>query len=430
MKAVGASLALVCAFTLVLCTPAIAKEPLWSQTVSGEYITDVAISGDGSRVVVGTTMGGISLYDREGTLCWTKRYKGTMQVGISPDASLVIAGESESREKDKGTLRAYDRDGVLLWMAHTGWICGCGVSGDLGRIGVGNRLGQLVVYDREGSEMIWEDNLLKRYDAISAAGMSADGRFMAYSLLEKTPAVYLLNIDTRGTRTIRSAFREHGSPVHTLVLSGNGSVVLAAAGEGSTDAVYCFSNRGVLQWKKNVPHILDMEVSSDGRASIIGSEDGCIRVFDPSGNLSWTRCMEGAVQSLARSPDGDLLAAGSGGGRVLLMYGNGTPVWEYHVERFPSAGIDTVAISSRGDAIVAVVNRKEVLFFSTPWDQAAVPPPPPDNPVEPFSEPDKTPPTLTPSISFTRGQVQSGYWDYGNALRMALGRGNERVARE
>jgi len=381
MRPAGA--VLVLALLIASCIPAMGMEPLWTHGVKGEHITGLAVSEDASRLVLGTSMGGVSLFDSQGTLCWSQRHKGTMKVEISPDAFLVVAGESESREKDKGALRAYDHDGTLLWMKHTGWICGYGVSEDLGRVGVGNRLGQVAVYDREGFEEAWEDNLLKRYYAVSAMGMSSDGTYLAYSLVETTPAIYLLNVDTWARRTIKSVFREHGSEVHTLRLSGNGTYVLAASGEGSTDTVYLFTNRGVMQWKETVPHIIDMEISADGTLCVIGSDDGYIRAFDPAGNLIWSRCMDGAAQSLSLTPQGDLVVAGSGRGEIFVLSGNGTPVWESRVTRFPAASVDLVEVSCEGNALVAVVNGNEVLFFSTEPEPVTPLPLPADPAVEP-----------------------------------------------
>ena len=417
MRPAGA--ALVVALLLSSCIPAAGMEPLWSRNVSGEHITDLAISEDGSRVVFGTSMGGMYLYDGEGTLCWSARHKGTMRVEISPDGSLVVAGESESREKDKGVLRAYYHDGSLRWMEHTGWICGFSASGELSRIGVGNRLGQVAVYDREGFEEAREDNLLKRYYAVSAMAMSSDGKYLAYSLLEKTPTIYLLNVDTWARRTMTSVFREHGSAVHTLRLSGNGTYLLAASGEGSTDTVYLFTNRGVMRWKKPVPRVLDMEISSDGALGVIGSEDGCIRAYNPAGDLIWSRCMDGAVQSLTLTPQGDVVAAGSRDGEVLVLSGNGTPMTEHRVARFPAASIDVVELSSQGDVLVAAVNGHEVIFFSTAPEPVAPPSPPAGQPVAPPPEQEETAcesPVLPP-IRWDAPFGDSGYREWGSAIR-------------
>ncbi len=410
---------LVLALLLSSSIPAAGMEPLWSRNVSGEYITDLAVSEDGSGVVLGTSAGGVYFHAGDGTLCWSARHKGTMRVEIAPDAPLVIAGESESREKDKGALRAYDLDGTLRWMAHTGWICGFSASGDLARIGVGNRLGQVTVYDREGFEDAWEDNLLKRYYAVSALAMSSDGKYLAYSLLENTPAIYLLHVDTWARRTIKSVFREHGSAVHTLRLSGNGTYLLAASGEGSTDTVYLFTNRGVMRWRQIVPHINDMEISADGKLCVIGSEDGCLRAYDPAGDLIWSRSMDGGVLSLSLTPQGDLVAAGSRGGEILVLFGNGTPMAEHRVERFPAASIDTVELSSQGDVLVAAVNGHEVISFSTAPQPGANPPTPPVLPVKLPPEQDETAcesPAL-PSFRWDAPFGDSGYREWGSAIR-------------
>jgi len=103
-------LAVVLILLVIFCSPASGKEPLWTRNVSDEYITDIAISEDGSRVVVGTSMGGVYLYDNQGSLLWSQRHEGIMMVGIASDASLVVTGESESREKDKGHLRVILRE--------------------------------------------------------------------------------------------------------------------------------------------------------------------------------------------------------------------------------------------------------------------------------------------------------------------------------
>jgi len=249
-------------------------------------------------------------------------------------------------------------------MRNTGWISGFGASEDLGRIAVGNRLGQVVVYDREGNEEVRQENLLKRSSPVTAMGMSADGTYMAYSLLEKTPAIYLINVDTWGRRTISSVFREYGSAVHTLRFTGNGTYLLAASGEGSADKAYLFTNRGVIRWNETVPHIFDMEVSSDGALCVIGSGDGCIRAYDNVGNLSWTRCMGGAVQTLSITPQGNLVVAGSEDGEIYLMDSEGDLVWMHAPQRFPCATIQAVQVSSLGNAVVTVVNRNEILYFT------------------------------------------------------------------
>ncbi len=410
----------VCAILLllILCMQVHAKEPLWISNVSGEYITGVAVSEDGSRVMAGTSLGSIYLYDLNGTLLWSQRMKGMMQVALAPDASLFVTAESESRENDKGAVRAYDPDGNPLWIVHTGWICGLGVSDDLGRVATGNRHGDLAVYDYEGFEELFFYDIMKPYP-LTGVAMSADGSYVAYSMLEITPAIYVVNVDTWGKRTINAPFQKYGSAVHTLRFSGNGTYLLAANGEGSTDTVYLFTNRGVLRWKEVLPDVLDMGITADGAMCVLGSGDGSIRAFDLSGNHIWTTCMDGAVQSLSMTPQGDLVAAGSAGGGILLMDGNGSAIWNYAPERFPATRINAVHLSTQGNVLVAVVNDHEILFFSTDPDPPVIQPE-----TSPLPEPESVPeiPTHMPfSIPalFTGDVHDTACWrdEPGKALR-------------
>ncbi|MCQ8894420.1 MAG: WD40 repeat domain-containing protein [Methanolinea sp.] len=340
----------------------LAVEPLWTATFPGEKISGLAVSEDGSSIVAGTTTGGIYLFNQTGDLIWKKHFKGIMTVTLDPAGAMVIAGESESRESNKGALRGFSLDGTPLWVSHPGWICRMASAEDFSLFAVGNRQGEVSLYDRDGL-LVWQKSDIFKTYSISSLALSPGGDSLAYALHEKTPAVYLIDLDSLGSRTLKVRSEGSGSPYHSLRYSGDGNKILCITGEGSWDTLALFSLKGTLLWKKGVPKILDSDISTTGDKILVGSADGTIRCFDKNGNITFSRDMNGPVRSLAMTPLGDTIVAGSENGEIIALDREDKTLWQYFPRRFPRVVIDMIEVSKSGMLVVAVINGQEMCVF-------------------------------------------------------------------
>ncbi|MDI9633577.1 MAG: WD40 repeat domain-containing protein [Methanolinea sp.] len=357
----AAALCLACLF---LSLPAAAATgPGWTFSPPRGKISGFAVSGDGAYTAVGTTMGRLVLLDGSGAVLWEKQFAGPLAVALDGAGTMVVAAESESREKMKGTLRGFTTGGAPLWVTHPGYICGFAAAADLSRTAVGTSQGEVVVYDREGCVAWREADLFKPWST-SCVALSPDGKFLAYALHEATPALYLVDLSSHRKKALKVHSATYGSPIRAARFSADGKTLLCVQGEGSTDTVALFSTGGTLLWKRSLPRVTAAEFADAGEAIVAGSADGTVRVLDKGGNVTLSRDVGSPVLSLAVTPDGAAILAGTErDGIVALSRGNET-LWQCVPDRFPWAAVTALAVAGNGTRVVAVVNGNEVIALS------------------------------------------------------------------
>jgi WD40 repeat protein len=159
---------------------------------------------------------------------------------------------------------------------------------------------------------------------------------------------------------------EHRHAVHCIALSPDGRWI-ASGGEGERVFVRTVA-RGDVLWKLPVPdNVRRLAVSSDGLlAAAAGAE---VILFD-LGRLRFALAeppapqplgaVSAEVTALAFSPDGALLAGGTGSGAIVLWSADGTKLAKHD---FGRGTISTVAFYADGTRLACATEDGDVIVF-------------------------------------------------------------------
>jgi len=356
----------------LICLPVSALIEVWNTTPPGGLIADLAISDDGSRVIVGT-MGGLAIvYDQNGTLLWETRVPGSVLVGCQGNGSAFILASREDMVMNKGGVRFYDHTGAERWYVNTGAVEVLDLPAKTNRLIIGNRIGETTVLNDRGEE-IAQFNESPGNSVIADLSITDDGKVFSYAVYEMYPRVRYVTIDTKK----KSSFKSPSSGgktgvgsdpvIRQVVISSDGKFIATAGGEGSQGILTLYANNGTILWSKKMDSIRDIEISRNGSFVFTGTTGGNISCYSQTANLSWVFPVGAEVTSLSMVPEKELLAVGDAQGDIYLFNATGslfgTLLWIGHISEFPSSEISQVKLARNGTALVAAVNGKSLYYF-------------------------------------------------------------------
>jgi outer membrane protein assembly factor BamB len=140
----------------------------WTRTAKDAC--GVAISDDGKSIVVGADNEFVFLYNASGEQVWKYKTGGEVWgVSMSGDASLVVAGSSD------GYVYALDKSGKLVWKYDTGisvWEVSVSQDGQY----VASSSEELVCFLSRNGNLIWQKTMASETEGI---GLSENGDFLA-----------------------------------------------------------------------------------------------------------------------------------------------------------------------------------------------------------------------------------------------------------
>lgn len=381
----------------LFCFPVSAFVAQWNTTPPGGVIADLALSDDGSWVVVGTTGGLGIVYDQNGTLFWQTRVPGRVLVGCRGNGSAFILASREDLMTNKGALRLYNQIGEEQWYVSTGAIEALDLPAKNDRIVIGNRIGETIVFDDRGEEIVRFDEKPKD-SIITDLSISDDGKVFSYAVYEKYPQVRYVTIDTRKKSSFKSPFQGPTGIVsipgiRQVEISSDGKFIATASGEGSQGILTLYARNGTALWSKKMDSIQDIAITRTGSFVFTGTTGGNISCYSQTGNLSWVYPVGAGVTSLSLAPDKALLAAGNAQGDIFLFNATGslfyTLLWTEHISEFPYSEISEVELAMNGTALVVAVNGKNLYYFKKESDTGI------ETDIVPQTSPPQTP-ALTP----------------------------------
>jgi WD40 repeat protein len=355
--------------------------PRWEEGIPG--ISGLALSEDGSLVMVGTNTGQALVFDRNGTMDWKTRVPGTAQVGILQNGSAYLVASQEDREKNKGALRLFDGDGEEQWFWNSGWVTSLDFCQGTDRIFTGDRAGNVVMLDGGGFDVRrWTD--LPKTCIISDMAVSADGKYLAYALEEANPQVKFVTVSSGSKKSFSKDFAYTGTygylePIRQIELSGDGAYLATAGGEGSHGVLNFYAKNGTRLWSKDLARINDLSLDGTGGCVFIAAGDGNISCYNRSGSLEWAYSSGAPAKSLSYARGTGLLAVGNDNGDLLVFNRSGGIVWEHTLDLFPTGAVSRVVISSDGGALAAVANDRVLEYFTIPVAPVNVAPTPTTN---------------------------------------------------
>ena len=360
-------LLVVILLSFLLSFPAYGMKPAWNITNNGEYISDIAITDDGSRLITGTMTGIATVYDQNGTIIWERQVPGSLVVGCEENGNAFIIGSQEDIYSNKGAVRSFDRNGSQQWMVNTGCVAALGLARENKCIVVGNRRGDLIVLDGLGNEVA-KFNDFPQTDVVSGISVSDNGKIFTYALYEMYPQVRYISINTQEKGYLRGLYNGSktgyggGEQITALALSSDGNYLITSNGEGSQGTL-CLYGNGRIIWSKDTGEISDIAILANGSAVYAGKTNGEILGYSRSGDLLFSLFSGSAITSLSLATDENLLAAGTANGNLYLLNDTGSLLWTSRIEEFPVAEISRVEISRNGASLVVLVNNKHLYYF-------------------------------------------------------------------
>lgn len=234
---------------------------------------------------------------------------------------------------------AQDAAGQLWQFTAGGRVQAAAVTADGSRIVIGARDNRARAFDRTG-ELSWE---FRATNSVLGVDISADGRWTAVASEDRH--VYLL--DAMG-----KALWQHKAEraMNNAAVADDGSLVAATSDDRS---FYVLDGRGRLLWREElgigVTGVAIYGGGDDARV-VIGSDDGYITIYSRNGDLLLQARLDYDVRSVAVTPNGGRIVAGTSDGLVTLLDGaTGRRLWSYKTDRT----VNSVAIAHDGQTILA-----------------------------------------------------------------------------
>lgn len=278
-----------------------AVEPKWTYDTY-DSLWEVAVSGDGSRVVAGDMSNYVYMLDGDGNLLWKYETGGTVfGVAISLDGRYSVAGSGD------GKLYFFDdASGDVLWYHDFGTeVLDAYISLDGNYVIAGLDNGTVYLFDRTGRKL-WS---YTTDDAVMSVALSRTGYYIG--IASSDGYIYLL------TRYGNLIWKKKllGTPESIAISPGGGYV---AAGDGDY-YVYLYTRGGDLVWKyETSDDVWGLSVSSDGKFTVAGADQ--IYVFDKTGSVVWSYNTGELVRGAGVSPNGQYIVAGDDNYKVYYFY--------------------------------------------------------------------------------------------------------------
>jgi WD40 repeat protein len=342
---------LILVFLIAVIPPASAAEPLWTYSSPGSEIGGVTVSSDGSAIAVAG--GKIWLFSKTGTLLAKEPFAD--QVVITPGGSSLVASYSSMLYQFKRITSPQGSESPLqkIWETELpAAVRSIDVSDD----------GRTIVVSAQGTGTYFYDSTGKRvggderYNALIRVS-STGGRIVGVS-----PG--LLCLYSRTGICSKSKEGVVGTEPDFLELTSSGNI--AVFNDDQTLRSVFLTNK-TLRWTgRATGDITSLAMTPSGSGILAGTENGNIDLFDEYGNLSWSYASNpgnkqaAGITCVALSKEGTVAAAGSMDGKIFALNSTGGELWSNQTRD----NIHHIAMSADGTIVVAT-GDETVYAFST-----------------------------------------------------------------
>jgi len=236
----------------------------WKKTLPYQSANSIAISGNGSYIVVGTSYQKVLLLDTSGNVLWTKDLttQSLYDVDISSDGRYIATGGYDN------TVYFYDNAGVQIWnFTAGGWVQGVSISSDGEYTAAGSWDEFLYLFNRDG-ELLWSMNTTSPVYAVAS---SPEGGFIAAG-------------NSHGNVSL---FDNFGNLLWNIYLRNVDAISVSAGGEYIAvanrydDKVTLLDRTGAVLWDWRVDdYANDVDITSDGQYVVAASDDKCVYLLE------------------------------------------------------------------------------------------------------------------------------------------------------
>jgi ABC-type sugar transport system permease subunit/outer membrane protein assembly factor BamB len=232
------------------------------------------------------------------------------------------------------------QDGGQLWRFDVGGrVQAVSLTADGELLALGARDNLVRVFDRAG-QPVWQ---FTATNSVLGLDLSSDGRWAAVASEDRN--VYLLD-ETGKPLWQHKAERA----MNNAAVADDGSLVAATSDDRS---FYVLDGKGNLIWRESLGidvRAVDIYGTGDNARVVIGSDDGYVTIYGRDGDPLLQTRLDYDVQSVAVTPNGARIAAGTSDGLISLIDGSsGKVLWEFRTAKT----VRSVAISADGSTILA-----------------------------------------------------------------------------
>jgi ABC-type sugar transport system permease subunit/outer membrane protein assembly factor BamB len=317
------------AILLILLLPgaALADGGIW--THEGDAIESVAVSGDGSLILIGSRDNNVYAYSAAGDLQWTFETAGpVVGLDISADKGRVAVA-SEDRN-----VYLLDRGGTELWRypGRRGFN-DVSIADDGSLVAAVSDHESVVALSGEG-QLLWENTLRMPAEAVATYGTGDWARVLVGNQAAET-LLY-----ARDGSTLLEAQLDYD--IHSIDATADGAYWVV----GSIDnRVYLLDGTsGEVRWSHATgDEVWSVAISADGQRIIAGSEDTNVYLLNLDGEVLAKVPRDDEVTAVGISDDGSVWIAGTRGGIAELFGGQDLSSYNPVVRTLKAIGL-TVAV--------------------------------------------------------------------------------------
>jgi WD40 repeat protein len=342
---------LILVFLLVIIPPVYAAEPLWTYSYPGSEIGGVSVSADGSAIAVAG--GKIWLFSKKGALLAKEPFGD--QVVITPDGSSLVSSYSSIlyQFKRKTSSEGSASPLQMIWETQLPTAVRSIDISDDGKTIVASAQGAgTYIYTSTGKRVGGDE----RYNALIRVSSKGE-RIVGVSQ-------GLLCLYSRTGICSKSEVGIVGAEPDFMELTSSGSIAVFNDDQRLRSV---FLANKTLRWTARATgDITSLAMTPSGSGILAGTEKGNVDLFDAYGNLSWSYASNpenkqaAGITCVALSKEGTVAAAGSYDGKIFTLNSKGEELWSNQTKDH----IHHIAMSADGTLIVAT-GEETVYAFST-----------------------------------------------------------------
>lgn len=333
--------------------------PLWSYPAS-DSLFYTTLSSDGSYIVTGSSGGYVRFFEKSSSEpLWS--YKTGASVGslaICPDGSYIAAGSNYY-------VHLFDKQGPSpFWSYQTinAHIESLAISSNGELIAAASSTydrGNTYLFNKSTNTPLW----FFRSSFTHSVAMSSDGDYIVsgcgLSYIAETGNITLFH---RSSNDTLWCYDTTPHLVYRVAISTNGHYIAATTAFGDDNKLYFFERSTPNPiWTYNLPgDSSDLAMSNDGRYIVVGIESNLICSFDTSKKiLLWAFNTQGTVESVDISSEGDYIVGADDWGNVWLIR-NINP--SNLIPSFPIFIIGIITTSTLIIVIWIILNKKNEIL--------------------------------------------------------------------